>query len=173
MRRMSVELRNKRETSLSSACQETSSSFSFFRDFHFRGCTLTGGNSWKTITYRWLWIFHSSGSALFRSRECYGAEFSTVLFPLRHVPPLLPFSVSRRRDREEKEQTRLQAPSPGWSFSRDFLACLLGHERDRMTEAKIQEPNRAGDVNFLALSSLIGFSSPLSLYRAWSFSLAS
>lgn len=77
----------------------------YFRDFHFRGCTLTGGSSWKTITYRWLWIFRGSGSALFRSRECYGAEFSTVLFPLRHVPPLLPFIVTREIDREEKEQT--------------------------------------------------------------------
>lgn len=173
MRRMGVELRDKRETSPSSACQEISSSSSSslsFRDFHFRGCTLTGGNSWKTITYRWLWIFRDSGSALFRSRECYGAEFLTVLFPLRHVPPLLPFAVSRRRDREEKEQTRLRAPSPGWSFSCDFLACLPGHEWDRATEAKIQEPNRAEDVNFLALSSLMGFSSPLSLFRAWSFS---
>lgn len=99
------------------------------RDFHFRGCTLTGDSSWKTITYRWLWIFRDSGSALFRSRECYGAEFSTVLFPLRHVP-LLPFAVSRRRNREEKGQTRLRTPSPGWSFS-DFLACLPGHKWER------------------------------------------
>lgn len=124
-----VELGDNRKTSPSSTYQKTSSSF--FRNFHFRGCTLTGGSSWKTITYRWLWIFRGSGSALFRSRECYGAEFSTVLFPLRHVPPLLPFAVSRRRDREEKEQTRLRTPpSPGWSFSRDFLACLPGHEWD-------------------------------------------
>jgi len=118
--------------------------------------------SWKTITYRWLWIFRGGGSALFRSRECYGVEFSTVLFPLRHVPSLLRFAVSRGSDREEKKQTRLRGPSPGWIFS-DFLACLPGHEWDEATEAKIQEPNRAGDVNFLALSSLMGFSSPLSL----------
>jgi len=94
-----VEFWNRWETSPSSAYLETSSLY--FRDFHFRGCTLTGGSSWKTITYRWLWIFRGSGSALFRSRECYGAEFSTVLFPLRHVPPPL---RRGKRDRQSGKE---------------------------------------------------------------------
>lgn len=98
-----------------------------------------------------------------------GAEFSTVLFPLRHVAPFFPLSShvgERERDGEEKER----APLPGWSSSRDFLACFPGYERDGAIGAKIQEPNRAGDVNFLALSSLMGFSSPFVL-QGWSFSI--
>lgn len=172
-RRYSVEFWNRWETSPSSAYLETSSLY--FRDFHFRGCTLTGGGSWKTITYRWLWIFRGGGSALFRSRECYGAEFSTVLFPLRHVPPLLLFTVAREIDTERKRSKRaLRTPSPGWSFHHDFPRLFPG-ARVRAAGAKIQEPNRAGDVNFLALSSLMGFSSPLSLFKSevFPYSLAS
>lgn len=113
----------------------------------------------------------NSGSALFRSRECYGAEFSTVLFPLRHVPPLLPDSPPPDARREVRRGGNRGANETANAvvrvkFQPRLTPRLLsrGHERVEATGAKIQEPNRAGDVNFLALSSLMGFSSPLSLY---------
>lgn len=73
------------------------------------------GSSWKTITYRWLWIFRDSGSALFRSRECYGAEFSTVLFPLRHVTPFFVLSYHVAGERKGRRRKGANAPSPRWS----------------------------------------------------------
>lgn len=83
------------------------------------------GSSWKTITYRWLWIFRDSGSALFRSRECYGAEFSTVLFPLRHVASFLPPFISRGRKRKRRRRKGASAVA-GVKFQPRLSRLFLG-----------------------------------------------
>lgn len=106
------------------------------------------GSSWKTITYRWLWIFRDSGSALFRSRECYGAEFSSVLFPLRHVAPFLPLSSPRGKWEKGTEKKRSEGRCRGEVPAATFLPVSRDTSETERLERKYKNQTERETLTF-------------------------